>query len=602
MKKLRVLLLAILACICLYSLYACSLTGGKIPEANGYALSVNHTKDDPNREWGDLFDTPVKKLTIKSAGKDDRVYTVEEYGTAISDFTNQSIKVGDKVSLTVVSFFNEEYQENSSYQQIDTFMWYLTKVTINDDIDIPIEKSNTGEFTFSFEVLEQDYSVFLTYDKEQVAPELPKTGTVEIQENQITGSDARGSVSAKIIKRAQLDNNGYFIIDSSRLPILDTLSTPIEIVAGETEVREGDVIEFTVTNASNYYMNRIIYNGGTTRINKDTGIIPIAQQTGALARVENAVLIEAQDVDANNAKFVVQVGKDMPIFGVRFTEGTIASNPTTCNVTWVIDEYNETSSEVAYGEVATYEGEVPTKADDSDFGYVFAGWSTDPNATEPETLTAVTTETITYYAVFTKTAKYVVKFYNGTTELQSGKVTNGQEAVFTGTNPTKDPSSQYDYTFIGWSTNQNATEPDAKLIVDGETNFYAIYSSSPRMYNVTWISEGSTFETTQVAYNTAPVAPASNPTKNGSGSITYTFKGWSTTQNGEVVTSFDKITSNLSATTFYAVYYTAVDGVVLDGERDTAYGSYSTIVELLNDGSYTVSAIKTNSGVIIYTQ
>ncbi len=604
MKKLRVLLIAILACICLYSLYACSITGGKIPEASEYALSVNHTKDDPNREWaqmGNEFNTPVRSLTIKSPGKEDRVYTAGEYGSSISDFTGQSIRVGDKVLLTVYNFYNEDYQENSNYQRIDTYRWYLTKINVND-VDIPILESNTGEFSFSFEVFEQDYSVFLTYEKEEIVPDLPKSGVLTVQENHISGNDIRGNVTAKIIKRAQFDQDGYFVTDSNRLPLLETLSNPINVVFGETEIKEGDVIEYRVIPNNGYFLNRIVYNGTTTRTNENTGIISIAQRTGAIGRVSNAVLVQAQEVNVNNAVFVAQVGSDMPIFGVRFTEGSINVNPVNV-ITWIIDEYNETSSEVNDGEIPVYpESEVPTKASDNDYAYKFIGWSTDPNATEPETLSAVTEDT-TYYAVFEQVSKLVkANFYNGSSKIQGGDVERGTEPVFLGTNPTKTSTSQYSYNFIGWSTDPNATEPDDSLIASEDVNdFYAVFEQVDRLYTISWMVDNTLYETAQISYNATPVKPAINPTKN-SDDFDYQFLGWSATKDGDIINEFSAVTGDSSITTFYAIFASSVDGIVLDGQKDNGYGSYNTWVELSNGGNYTVSAIKNSKGVVIYSQ
>ncbi len=45
-----------------------------------------------------------------------------------------------------------------------------------------------------------------------------------------------------------------------------------------------------------------------------------------------------------------------------------------------------------------------------------------------------------------------------------------------------------------------------------------------------------------------------------------------------------------------------LDGIILDGERDTAYGAFTETVDLNGDRWYTVSAVKRDSGIFIYTQ
>ncbi len=49
-------------------------------------------------------------------------------------------------------------------------------------------------------------------------------------------------------------------------------------------------------------------------------------------------------------------------------------------------------------------------------------------------------------------------------------------------------------------------------------------------------------------------------------------------------------------------YFDSVDGINIDGKRDDAYGAFTDTVTLDEDRWYTVSAVKTASGVLIYSQ
>lgn len=49
-------------------------------------------------------------------------------------------------------------------------------------------------------------------------------------------------------------------------------------------------------------------------------------------------------------------------------------------------------------------------------------------------------------------------------------------------------------------------------------------------------------------------------------------------------------------------YYERIDGVILDGEKDEVYGDFEDTVFLNGNRQYSISAVKTESGVVIYTQ
>lgn len=119
----------------------------------------------------------------------------------------------------------------------------------------------------------------------------------------------------------------------------------------------------------------------------------------------------------------------------------------------------ETDTNVPYGATPSYDGVTPTQD-----GQTSTGWN--------PTISTVTGN-ITYTAVYVPT--YTVKFYNGTTLLQTVTVPEGSDAVYTGETPTSSTGA-----FIGWSPNPvNVTsnmdcyamfdfvivEPDLKYLV-----------------------------------------------------------------------------------------------------------------------------------------
>ena len=110
---------------------------------------------------------------------------------------------------------------------------------------------------------------------------------------------------------------------------------------------------------------------------------------------------------------------------------------TTHDTQWVVSGNNATNPSTS-----------PTKAEDNDYAYTFAGWTTTSGGTTVESgaLSNVTAAR-TVYAVFTAINKYTVRFMNGSTVLQTSRVVAGNDATYTGETPT---SSESGFVFNGW--------------------------------------------------------------------------------------------------------------------------------------------------------
>ena len=118
-------------------------------------------------------------------------------------------------------------------------------------------------------------------------------------------------------------------------------------------------------------------------------------------------------------------------------------------VTWVAGDVTRETVWL-YGAVPSYDG-TPYKSPDESNSYVFVGWAASPDGDTLEALPAVTAD-VTYYAQFSKTErKYAVVWYiDGatTTEYYS----YGATPVYPGeSDPVRPSTSEYDFTFTGWS-------------------------------------------------------------------------------------------------------------------------------------------------------
>lgn len=145
--------------------------------------------------------------------------------------------------------------------------------------------------------------------------------------------------------------------------------------------------------------------------------------------------------------------------------------------------YNDDGSTLLYtqaivdGGDGTYSGSTPTKASTAQYTYSFAGWSKKPGGAADSTALKAVTADRSVYAAFTATVRrYTVKFYNGSTLLQTvSNVAYGGSATYTGTTPVSPEDSSL--AFLGW-------QPTGKNIT-GNTSCYAQFESALEVKEIT---------------------------------------------------------------------------------------------------------------------
>ena len=115
--------------------------------------------------------------------------------------------------------------------------------------------------------------------------------------------------------------------------------------------------------------------------------------------------------------------------------------------------------------------------------YTFAGWNTaaDGSGTDYVEGDALTVSgTVTLYAQWTINT-YTIRFENWDhTQLQSSNVAYGETPIYTGATPTRAATTQYTYTFSGWS-------PEI-VAVTGEATYTAQYSEVEILHDVPYIA------------------------------------------------------------------------------------------------------------------
>lgn len=191
-------------------------------------------------------------------------------------------------------------------------------------------------------------------------------------------------------------------------------------------------------------------------------------------------------------------------------------------------------------------------------GYTFLGWSTSQNDTTPdydsEDVYIGITDTI-LYAVWEE--KIILETFTITYNANGGlgapdtqRITQGESLTIPNVEPTRQGC-----TFLGWSTNSNATSATYKkgqtYPVNSSMALYAVWQVNG--YTVTYNTNGGSGGPAQetVDYGGSVTVSSIEPTKTG-----YTFKGWDTSSTATTVRyqANDIITNITTNIDLYAVW------------------------------------------------
>lgn len=179
------------------------------------------------------------------------------------------------------------------------------------------------------------------------------------------------------------------------------------------------------------------------------------------------------------------------------------------------DNTKITDKQYEWDEMPSYTGTDPTRPADAQYTYTFSGWTpTIAKVSGNKTYTATYNTTVnTYNITFLDDDNSTLKVLEN--------VPYGETPDF-GTNPTKQQTAQYTYTFAGWTP--------AITSVTGDETYKATYNSTVRSYTITFANlDGKGLTQTQTKnYGEMPVEPAT-PTKADTDEYTYEFDKWDKT-------------------------------------------------------------------------
>lgn len=338
-------------------------------------------------------------------------------------------------------------------------------------------------------------------------------------------------------------------------------------ISGKNRSIGTDVIELTVVPKNEaFVLDKLVLTNADNTLNYDIQVSP----------------------DANNK--------------VRFTMPD-SSSKVTINATFKVAEKTVTFNDdygcvykviqVAYGDIPVYTGIEPTKEETDECTYTFFGWKDSKYFYSKSDPLPAVIEDVTYTAVFKEAIReYEVSFVDEYgNELQSGKIEYGEIPTYTGTEPTKEETNEFTYSFAGWSdgtTTYGVSDP--LPAVTGDATYTAVFTKTEKP------TEPS--ETAQII---APTKPA-EPTEKVPGEyylVSITGEG----ENSDIVIIVKRTEDDAHCIDYLDKI--EADGKVLTIGQQCTVKSGSTIItlkkaylETLTEGSHTLKVFFNDGGSI----
>ncbi len=253
----------------------------------------------------------------------------------------------------------------------------------------------------------------------------------------------------------------------------------------------------------------------------------------------------------------------------------------------------------------------PTKAEDENYTYEFAGWYTDQAYTHTFDFNTVITASTTLYAKWNSTAKsvtpatYEITFNtNGGNNISSQTVEEGSN-VTRPQDPTREDDDNYTYEFINWYSDSNLTNIyHFETEVYSSFTLYAKWKATPKVapepdkYIVTFDTNGGSSVVPVQVVDGGKVEEPTAPTKSATAAETYTFAGWYKDEG--LQTPFDfNVDTITEATTLYAkwtatpVQYAVTFNANNGTEVTTVNVNYGQTVAKPTDPTKTATAAET---------
>ena len=218
-----------------------------------------------------------------------------------------------------------------------------------------------------------------------------------------------------------------------------------------------------------------------------------------------------------------------------------------------------------------------------DYALRFKGWNTTAGANEAEVIgggiIAVTEDSPCiqdFYAVYTIDYKYRITFvdYNDTV-IKNTEIYYTGDDVIVPTGITRNPDTQYVYTFAGWSLDGNNVIEIPEVGGNNYNITYkAVYSYELRPYTIQFVDyDGTVLKTETVRYSMMPTPPTENPTRQETAQYFYDFDGWDK-EVSAVTGDATYMATYMATLRTYTVTWVNEDGTsLLETDVNVPYGS-----------------------------
>lgn len=160
---------------------------------------------------------------------------------------------------------------------------------------------------------------------------------------------------------------------------------------------------------------------------------------------------------------------------------------------------------------------------------------------------------------------FTLSYYDdsGVTLLyQEAVLSGGDGQGYSGDTPTKASTEQYDYSFVGWSSETGATEPTTDVLknITADKSVYAAFEAVEKTFEVKFYNADVLLYTDEnVEYGGTAAYSGNTPTKAETSEYTYTFAGWNTNSSASTADA-DALTNVTADRTVYAIFTAASKG------------------------------------------
>ncbi|MBR6916705.1 MAG: leucine-rich repeat protein [Clostridia bacterium] len=152
--------------------------------------------------------------------------------------------------------------------------------------------------------------------------------------------------------------------------------------------------------------------------------------------------------------------------------------------------------------------------------------------------------------------------------LEKNYLMVGAVPVYYGNTPEKPADTQYSWYFDGWERGNTVYAPNEALpVLNSSVSYYAHFRNEVNYYDITFQNDdGTVLQTESLPYGDTPEYKGQMPEKEGSGVISYLFKGWD-----------EEIVPVTGEKTYVATYYQNESGALGDFTWSVSGGTLLTV-------------------------